>query len=120
MNNHDLRAILIKIQDQLSDDDRKRLCSFLSQDDSSLDGALHPIDSLIDPDKINKQNITDLIEILEKIQCVEGVKLLKGNFFYSIYLSLVLVHLEYINQTQSIIPIIIIQDDEKCPMQNRE
>jgi hypothetical protein len=120
MNNHDLRAILIKIQDQLSDDDRKRFCSFFSQDDSSLDGSLRPIDSLTDLDKINKQNITDLIEILEKIQCVEGVKLLKGLFFYSIYLSLVLVHLEYINQTQSIIPIIIIQDDEECAMQNRE
>lgn len=82
MNNQDLRTILINIQDHLSDNDRKRLGFFFSKDN-----ALRPLESLIDPDKISEEQMTYLMKIFDENQCVEAVKLLKGNLFYSIYLS---------------------------------
>ncbi len=75
----------MKIQDRLSDNDRKKLCFLLPQDEASLDGSISPIH----PEHTNEQNINYLIEVFEAIQCDEAVKLLKGNFFFSIYISLV-------------------------------
>jgi hypothetical protein len=84
MNNHDLREILMKIQDRLSDNDRKQLYFLLHQDKASLDDTLCPTH----PDHINEENITYLIKLFETIQCHEAVQLLNGNFFFSIYISL--------------------------------
>jgi len=109
MNNHNLREILMKIQDRLSENDRKKLCFLLPQDEASLDGSISPIHS----EHTNEQNINYLIEVFEAIQCDEAVKLLKGNFFFSIYIFIVLLHLEHINQTQSTMPPATIEDNEK-------
>ena len=93
MDTHHLRAIILKLQDRLSDDDRKRLHFFLGndvprriRDDPSLGGTLSLMESLFDQDKINEQDFTFLINALDEIQCIDAVKLLRGNFLCSIYL----------------------------------
>ncbi len=88
LDTHHLRAILLKLQDRLSDDDRQRLHFFLGndvprriRDDPSLGGTLHLLESLFDQDKINEQDFTYLINAFDEIQCIDAVKLLRGNFF---------------------------------------
>ena len=85
MNQHDLRAILLKLENRLSDDDRKRFHFFLGhdvprriRDDPSLGGTLNLIESLFDQDKINEQDFTFLIHAFEQIKCMDAVKLLRG------------------------------------------
>jgi hypothetical protein len=92
-DNHHLRAILLKLQDRLSDDDRKRFHFFLGddvprriRDDPSLGGTLSVLEFLFDQDKINEQDFTYLINAFDEIQCIDAVKLLRGNFFYLIHL----------------------------------
>ena len=89
MDNHRLRAIILKLQDRLSDDDRKRLHFFLGndvprriRDDPSLGGTLCLMESLFDQDKINEQDFTFLINAFDEIQCIDAVQLLKGFLFY--------------------------------------
>ena len=60
-NNHDFEATILKIQDRLSEDDRKRFNFFLRNDvprrfvdDTSLGGMLNIIDSLFHQDLINE------------------------------------------------------------------
>ncbi|CAF2078769.1 unnamed protein product [Rotaria magnacalcarata] len=84
MNAHDLRAILLKLQDRLKDDDRKRLHFFFGndvprriRDDPSLGGTLSLMESLFDQDKINEEDFTFLIHAFEAIQCVDAAKLLR-------------------------------------------
>ncbi|UJR19651.1 hypothetical protein I4U23_022785 [Adineta vaga] len=84
MNPHDLRAAILKIQDYLSDNDRKRLHFFLGsdvprriRDDPSLVGTINLMESLFDQDKINERDVSLLIKALEKIQCIDAVKILK-------------------------------------------
>ncbi|CAF3459291.1 unnamed protein product [Rotaria socialis] len=84
MNAHHLRAIILKLQDRLSDDDRKRLHFFFGQDvprrirdDPSLGGTLSLMECLFDQDKINEENFTFLIHAFEAIQCVDAAKLLR-------------------------------------------
>ncbi len=91
MNNHHLRAIILKLQDRLSDNDRKRLHFFLGndvprriRDDQSLSGTLSLMESLFDQDKINEQDFTFLINAFDEIQCTDAVKLLKGYFRFRI------------------------------------
>jgi hypothetical protein len=98
MDNHHLRAIIIKLQDRLSDNDRKRLHFFLGndvprriRDDPSLGGTLCLMESLFDQDKINEQDFTFLINAFDEIQCIDAVKLLRGKFYFSIYMLLCLV-----------------------------
>jgi hypothetical protein len=84
MDKH-FRAIILKIQNRLSEDDRLRLHFFLGddvpriiRDDLSLRGTLKLMDSLIDQDKINEQDFTFLINAFDEIQCIDAAKLLKG------------------------------------------
>jgi hypothetical protein len=89
MDSHHLRAILLKLQDRLSDDDRKRLHFYLGndvprriRDDPSLGGTLCLLESLFDQDKINEQDFDYLISAFDEIQCLDAVKLLRGKVFY--------------------------------------
>jgi hypothetical protein len=85
MDNHHLRAIILKLQDRLSDNDRKRLHFFLGndvprriRDDPTLGGTLSLMESLFDQDKINEGDFTFLINAFDEIQCTDAVKLLRG------------------------------------------
>ena len=85
MNGHQLRGILLKIQDFLSDDDRKRLHFLFGdevprriRDDPSLGGTLSLMESLFDQDIINEEDFTFLIQAFEAIHCIDAAKLLKG------------------------------------------
>ncbi|UJR17168.1 hypothetical protein I4U23_004064 [Adineta vaga] len=77
MDNSRLRAILLNLQDRLSNDDRKRLHFYLGndvprriRDDPSLNGTLSLLDSLFDQDKINEEDFTYLINAFQQIQCI--------------------------------------------------
>ncbi|CAF0969417.1 unnamed protein product [Rotaria sp. Silwood1] len=83
MDNHHLRAILLKLQDRLSDNDRKRLHFFLGndiprriRDDPSLSGTLSLMESLFDQDKISEYDFTFLINAFTEIQCIDAAKVL--------------------------------------------
>jgi hypothetical protein len=87
-----LRPIILKLQDRLSDDDRRSLHFFLGndvprriRDDPSLGGTLCLLESLFDQDKINEQDITFLIDAFGEIQCIDAAKRLRGKFFYWIH-----------------------------------
>ena len=91
MDNYRLRGTLVKLESRLSDNDRKRLHFFLGdnvprriRDDPSLGGTLSLMESLFDQDKINEQNFTFLINAFDEIQCIDAVKLLRGNFLFRI------------------------------------
>ena len=86
MDNYKCRSILLKLQDRLSDDDRKRLHFFLGndvprriRDDPSLTGTLSLIESLFDQDKISEQDFTFLIKTFDEIQCKDAAQLLRSN-----------------------------------------
>ncbi len=90
MDNHRLRAIILKLQNRLSDNDRQRLHFFLAndvprwiRDDPSMAGTLNLMESLFDQEKISEENFTFLIDVFREIQCVGAVKLLKGTFLFS-------------------------------------
>jgi hypothetical protein len=93
-NHHHLRSIILKLQDRLSDNDRKRLHFFLAndvprriRDDPTLTGTLNLMESLFDQDKISEQDFTFLIDAFRGIQCVDAVKLLRGTLLFSIYMQ---------------------------------
>ena len=97
VDSHHLRAIILKIQDLLSDNDRQRLHFFLGndvprriRDDASLRGTLDLMQSLFDQDKINEQDFTFLIDAFDEIQCIDAVKILRGDFCVQFYMSLIL------------------------------
>ncbi|CAF1185341.1 unnamed protein product [Adineta steineri] len=76
MDNHRLRAIILKLQDRLNDDDRERLHFYLSnnvprriQDDPTLSGTLSLMDPLFDQDKVNEKDFTFLVDVFDEI-CV--------------------------------------------------
>ena len=94
MDAYRLRAIILKLQDRLSNDDRKRLHFYLGndvprriRDDSSLGGTLSLMESLFDQDKIRENDFTFLINTFDEIQCLDAVKLLRGTFS-SLFLAL--------------------------------
>jgi len=102
MDNHHLRAIILKLQDRLSDNDRKRLHFFLGndvprriRDDPSLGGTLSLMESLFDQDKINEKDFSFLIHAFDQIQCTDAVKILKGILFLSTYMLFCFVYLEH-------------------------
>lgn len=104
-----LRAIIIKLQGRLSSDDRKRLHFYLGndiprriRDDPSLSGTLSLMDSLFDQDKIYERDIGYLINVFDEIQCLDAVKLLRGNLValfsrcvHSIFCDYILDHWRY-------------------------
>lgn len=144
MDNHHLRGIILKLENRLSDSDRKRLHFFLGndvprriRDDPSLGGTLSLIESLFDQDKINEQDFTFLINAFDEIQCLDAVKLLRGNFYLQIHISLFSYAIEHMRRIQSsklhesiqtlasIMPCSIdqsfeCQDDDKYAVQSRE
>ena len=90
MNSHQLRRILLKIQDLLSDDDRKRLHFLFGpevprriRDDSSLGGTLSLLESLFDKNKISEEDFTCFIDALEAIHCPQAANLLRGELLVS-------------------------------------
>ncbi len=86
MDNHDLRALILKVQDFLSEDDRRHLHFLLDsagvRRNMRDSPPLHGMESLFDHDKTNEQNLTLLINTLEQINCFDAVKLLKGIFIF--------------------------------------
>lgn len=83
-----LREILVKIQDRLSDDDRKRFHFYLGddvprriRDDPTLFGTLSLMQSLIDQDKINEKDFTYLTNAFQAIGCYDLAHILRGSIF---------------------------------------
>jgi len=78
------RALLIKLQDALSESDRKRLHFILGdhipadlRDDLSMGGTLKLLQTLVNRAKINEQDVGFLIAIFDKIHCHSIVQMLK-------------------------------------------
>jgi hypothetical protein len=85
----DFRALLIKLQDCLSDNDRRRLHFIVGdtiprhlRDDPTLGGTLNLLESLFDRAKISEQDFNYLIHAFNEIHCYEGVKRLQGILIY--------------------------------------
>lgn len=85
MDKHRLRTIILKIEKRLTDADRQRLHFYLGddiprriRDDTTLKGTLNVMDTLIDRDQINENDLKLLIDAFTVIQCTDAVKLLKG------------------------------------------
>lgn len=85
MDKHRLRTIILKIEERLTDADRQRLHFYLGddiprriRDDITLNGTLNVMNTLIDRDQINENDLKLLIEAFTVIQCTDAVKLLKG------------------------------------------
>ncbi len=84
----DFRALLVKLQDCLSDNDRRRLHFIVGdtiprylRDDPTLGGTLSLLESLFDRAIISEQDFDYLIHAFNEIQCYEAVKRLKGLIF---------------------------------------
>jgi len=106
----DLRGIILKSQNRLSDDDRLRLHFLLGnhvprsiRDDLSFRGTLKLMESLIDQDKINEQDFTFLINAFDEIQCIDAAKLLRGFFRFLLKINFLrfFLYLEHLRQNQS-------------------
>lgn len=86
----EFRVVLIRIQDSLSDDDRKQL-NFLFgddiprrlQDNGSLNNSLDVLQTLFDRLKISKDNFHYLSRALTAIQREDCVQRLAGKRFFS-------------------------------------
>jgi hypothetical protein len=95
MDNPHLCSILVNLQHHLSDNDRERLHFYLKNDvprsigdDSTLNGTLKLMQSLVDQDKINEKDFSLLIDAFKQIRCFDAVQLLKG--FFSFFLNSIL------------------------------
>lgn len=80
----DFRALLIRIQDQLSDNDRRRFHFLIGdiiprhqRDDCTLGGTLTLLESLFDRAIINEDYLDFLIRVFHHIQCHDAVKRLQ-------------------------------------------
>ena len=83
----DFRALLLRLQDCLSDNDRRRLHFIVGdtiprhlRDNPTLDGTLSLLESLFDQSKISEQDFDYLIRAFHQIHCYKAVKRLKGLF----------------------------------------
>lgn len=81
----DFRVLLLKLQDYLSDDDRRRLHFILGdtiprhlRDDPTLSGTLNLLESLFNQAKISEQDFDYLIRAFKEINCHKAVKRLQG------------------------------------------
>ncbi|CAF4025990.1 unnamed protein product, partial [Rotaria sordida] len=84
VDNLQFRSILLRLQERLSDNDRKRLHFFLGNDiprrirgDATLSGTLSLLESLLDQEKINEQDFTYLVKAFDEIQCIDAANLLR-------------------------------------------
>jgi len=80
----DFRALLLKIQDRLSNDDRHRLHFLvgdiiprMQREDVTLAGTLTLLESLFDRAVISEDYLDFLIRIFREIQCYDAVKRLR-------------------------------------------
>jgi hypothetical protein len=87
----DYRALLLKLQDCLSDNDRRHLHFFVGdmiprqiRDDPTLDGTLNLLESLFYQAKINEQDFDYLINAFSEIRCFTAVQRLKGMSYNTI------------------------------------
>ncbi len=87
----DFRALLLKLQDCLSENDRLRLHFLVGdmiprqiRDDPTLGGTLHLLESLFDRGRIDSQDFTYLIDAFREIKCYAAVQRLKGSSFNTI------------------------------------
>lgn len=88
----DFRAFLVKLQDGLSENDRRRLHFIVGdtiprhlRDDPTLGGTLSLLESLFDRAKISEQDFDYLIQIFQEIHCWDGVKRLQGRVHSCIF-----------------------------------
>ena len=102
---HDLRGILVRLQDHLTSDDRRRLHFFLGddiprriRDDPTLSGTLSLMESLFDQDKINGEDFTFLIDAFDAIQCRDAANILRGFLRPSPFSSTSLILLRRLSQ----------------------
>ena len=84
----DFRVLLIRIQDQLSDNDRRRFHFLIGdiiprhqRDDCTLAGTLTLLESLFDRAVISEDYLDFLIRVFHQIQCHDAVKRLRGLIF---------------------------------------
>lgn len=89
----DFRALLIRIQDQLSDNDRRRFHFLIGdiiprhqRDDCTLAGTLTLLESLFDRAIISEDYLDFLIRVFHHIQCHDAVKRLQGFLPFSLRL----------------------------------
>ncbi|CAF0797992.1 unnamed protein product [Rotaria sordida] len=80
----DFRALLLKLQDCLSDNDRRRLHFIVGdtiprrlRDNPTLGGTLDLLESLFDQAKISEQDFDYLIHTFNEIHCYQAVQRLK-------------------------------------------
>jgi hypothetical protein len=99
MDNYYLRSTILKLLDRLGTHDRERLHFILAndvprriRDDQTSGGTLYLMESLFDQEKLSEANLTILFNAFTAINCKEGIKILKGKFFVSIYRQKALVH----------------------------
>ena len=83
--NTNLRSVIVKIQDRLSDDDRARLHFYIGdkvpraiRDNMTLCGTLCLIQCLFERNYVNEDDLSMLINAFETINCIDAVKMLKG------------------------------------------
>jgi hypothetical protein len=95
MDRQRLHEILMELEERLSDVDLRRLKFLLGnnvlkriQHDPTLDSTPILMEFVSDSDTINEQDVTPLLNALNKIERTDIAQLLKGNFFFSIELSL--------------------------------
>jgi hypothetical protein len=81
----DFRALLIQIQNRLSDDDRCRFHFLIGdiiprhqRDDCTLSGTLTLLESLFDRAMISDDDLDFLLRVFREIQCYDAVKRLQG------------------------------------------
>ncbi|CAF1154892.1 unnamed protein product [Didymodactylos carnosus] len=82
----DFRAVLLKIQEDLSNDDRRKLHFLFGEniprrlrDDPSVGGTLSLLESLFDHAKISNDDFMYLIKAFDKIGCEAAAKRLKAH-----------------------------------------
>ena len=78
MDNHKLSLILRKIQDQLNEDDRRRLIVILSQEKVNSPDLENLLPSPIDVSQLNETQVKLLLKFFEEVHCNEGVNLFKN------------------------------------------
>lgn len=84
-SNFHFRAVLLRVQELLSEDDRTRLHFLLGEDvprslrdDSSIGGALRVFENLIEQTFIDEQDCDYLIEAFETVRCHGAAERLRG------------------------------------------
>ncbi|CAM4832063.1 unnamed protein product [Rotaria magnacalcarata] len=85
----DFRTLFLKLQDYLSNDDRRRLHFILGdtiprhlRDDPTLSGTLSLLESLCDQAKISEQDFNCLIHAFNEINCHKNILLIKSGNIY--------------------------------------